>query len=161
VALHANRTPSAVPLDRSLAAFELALAGSRAAAAESLAALELELADRRGAEEAGTAHPFLAGLDRLAAARWLSESGEPARAAALLRWCDAIPTIGYFEIIDATRILAGLAMFERARIEVAEGQLSSSREHFRRFLAEYDLPPPAHRWMVETARSALQAGDEP
>jgi hypothetical protein len=161
LALHAVRAPSTAPLDRSLAGFEHALAGSRIAAAESLSALELELADRNGPSEAGKAHPFFAGVDRLAAARWLSEAGEQDHAARLLRWCEAMPSQKWFEILQATRVLGGVTTFERGQVEAAAGRAASAQAFYRRFLADYDMPPPAHRWMVEAAQSALRQAEEP
>jgi hypothetical protein len=147
-------------LDRSLAGFELHMAGQRKAAADSLAGLELELADRTGEVEAGSAHPFFAGVDRLAAARWLSEEGEDVRAARLLRWCEAEPPERWFEIRQASRIVTGIANFERARIEAAGGRAGPARTYYRQFLAEYDLPPPAHRWMIRAAEAALRPTEE-
>jgi hypothetical protein len=155
-ALRSIRLPSAALLDRSLAGFELRMAGQRKAAADSLAGLELELADRTGEEEAGSAHPFFAGVDRLAAARWLSEEGEDVRAARLLRWCEAEPPERWFEIRQASRIVTGIANFERARIEAAAGRSGPARTYYGRFLAEYDLPPPAHQWMTRAAEAALR-----
>jgi hypothetical protein len=159
-ALRAIRLPSAALLDRSLAGFELRMAGQRKAAADSLAGLELELADRTGEVEAGSAHPFFAGVDRLAAARWLSEEGEDVRAARLLRWCEAAPPERWFEIRQASRIVTGIANFERARIETAAGRAGPARTYYRQFLAEYDLPPPAHRWMTRAAEAALRPIEE-
>jgi hypothetical protein len=158
--LQAIRLPSAALLDRSLQGFELSLAGNRKAAADSLAALELELADRAGVEEAGSAHPFFAGVNRLAAARWLSEAGEDTRAARLLRWCEAVLPQRWFEIAHATRILSGIAYFERARIEAATGQAAAAREDYGRFLTDYDRAPTAHQWMIGAADRALRSAEE-
>jgi hypothetical protein len=113
-----------------------------------------------GVEEAGSAHPFFAGVDRLAAARWLSEEGEDVRAARLLRWCEAEPPERWFEIVYATRIVTGLATFERARMEAAAGRSGPARTYYRRFLADYDLPPPAHQWMTRAAEAALRPVEE-
>jgi hypothetical protein len=62
--------------------------------------------------------------------------------------------------MHATRILTGIATFERARMEAAAGGAGPARTYYRQFLAEYDLPPPAHQWMTRTAEAALRPIEE-
>ena len=81
-ALQKSGDPAAGALDRSLAAFDDGLTGPAAAAGKAMAELEWQQA-AIGAP-AFAQHPFTIGVDRLAAARWLAESGDGDQALRLL-----------------------------------------------------------------------------
>ncbi len=48
-----------------------------------------------------------------------------------------------------------LLSLQLARIEDARGRADDARRLYRDFLIWYDMPPPAHRHLVEEARAAL------
>ena len=129
--------------------FELALAGNHALAADQLATRELESASR-DPWMASETHPLRRAIDRLAAVPWLLAAGDTARAVALLTWHQAFSG-PFMEKIP----VAPLASLELARIEEARGQFAFARRDYRQFLDRYDMPPSAHRAVVEEARAAL------
>ena len=151
-ALRGAEDPGGRALDRSLAAFDAALAGDTVAAGKALAGLEWE-------EAAVTApdfvhHPFTIAVDRLAAAHWLA-AAQPDQALRLLTWVD-----GPFLLHPSTLVnimMKGLADRERARIEERRGRTDAARGYYREFLRRYDRPMLAHRAMVQEAR--VRAGD--
>lgn len=147
-------------LARSLAAFALALHGNKAAAAESLSKIELQIADSFQFRPIGRSHPYVAAVNRLAAARWLREEKRTAGAARLLTWYEAVHPGEYFRLGQANRMLAGLAYFERAQIEAAQGRTIQATEYYQRFLNNYDMPVAAHFWMRDAARAALSQRDD-
>jgi tRNA A-37 threonylcarbamoyl transferase component Bud32/TolB-like protein len=130
---------------RSLVAFELELLGRRREAAESMAALSWDLEKWVG--------PYHFGINRLAAARWLTAEGDPDQAARLLPWHQAI--IPNFIFMDGAVVLESLSYLEMARVETTRGNRSLAREYYQRFLRRYDLPSPRMRHLVDEARAAL------
>ena len=150
-ALRQTRAPEVGLLDSSLAAFTADLAGDRARALELLLALEN---DRYRVAES---HPFLTGVNRLTAGQWLSAAGETAKAARLLTWHEAIGNPGAHST-HANALLAPLAYLARARILEAQGHRDAARDHYGRFLSNYDAPAPtsAVARQVAEARAALQ-----
>ena len=143
-------------LDRSLAAFGLELAGERRRAADSLAAIEWQRPDFIRAIHGWVGigvHPFLTGVNRMAAASWLLQEGDTALAARLLTWHETRVWSGEAHAADA--VLAGLSYLQLARIEEARGRPDLAMFYYRQFLKRYDRPVPAQRKLVEEARAAL------
>jgi TolB-like protein len=134
---------------QSLAAFELALHGRRREAAESLYAVEMAVARRN--PWAGTgASPLRRGVSRLAAAQWLLEEGDTARAESLLLWHEAV-----MDPFTEKFALAQFAYPLLARIAEARGEPALARRYYERFLSRYDLPPRAHQHLAAEARAGL------
>ena len=133
---------------RSLAGFELELAGAKRAAAESLAALDLAATD----SAIGAHHDAYArSITHLEASRLLLEQGDTTRALKLLVWHEAkIPPL------FGSQLFAPLAYYELARIEEAQGHTDLARDHYQQFLRRYDMPPPAHQHLVDEANAALR-----
>ncbi len=144
-------TVTAVLLDRSLGAFELELSGAQAPAGRALTALEWQRPDLH--DDGYRAHPYLVGVDRLAAARWLLADGDTVQAARLLAWHEGVLARPELEQVGSE--LGPLTYLERARIEDARGRVDLARQYYENFLRRYDLPVPAHRHLVEEARAAL------
>ena len=141
-------------LARSLSAFALALSGQRARAADSLVALEHQRAEHGWSRYRSDAHPFLTGVNRLAAARWLVERGDVATAERLLAWHQAV-LFPMQDTREANIIMEPLAYLEQARVAEALGRRDLARAYYQRFLWRYDTPSPQHRSLVQEARSAL------
>ena len=138
-------------LERSLAGFELQLRGARKAAAESLAVLDLAATDL---EISGRHNPYARSITHLAASQLMLEQGDTSRALKLLAWHEAYIPASYEGI--RSQIFAGLAYYEMARIEEALGKDDLARDHYEQFLRRYDMPPPAHRHLVDEANAALR-----
>jgi hypothetical protein len=134
--------------DRSLAAFDRALAGDPAGAGRALAALEWECV---GLWNCGLNNYDVA-VHHLAGARWLLAAGDTAQAARLLRWHESFQGDSYW---NGTLVLVPLASLESGRIEEARGDTAAAREQYRQFLRRYDAPLPSQRRLVEDARRAL------
>ena len=133
---------------RSLTAFETALSGNRHRAGEELAELERSCANR-----------YSCGLDNydiaihhLAAARWLLEAGDTARASGLLVWHQSAQKGTFWA---GTEVTAGLAYLEMAKFEDARGDPGVAGEYYRQFLRRYDRPLPAQQHLVHEAEVAL------
>jgi len=141
-------------LGRSLSAFALAVTGDRRRAADSLAALEHHRAEFGWSRSRSDAHPFLTGVNRLAAARWLVERGDVATAERLLTWHQAV-LFPQQHTREANIILEPLAYLEQARAAAALGRHDLARAYYQRFLWRYDAPPRQHRVLVQEARSAV------
>jgi serine/threonine protein kinase/TolB-like protein len=158
-ALLSADTLTALPLDRSLGAFEIAMRGEREQAARMLVALERERAEVVSHYRTlADFHPYLTAVNRLTASRWLLEAGDTATAASLLVFHEGVP----FPIAltrHANKILAAPAFLERARIEEAAGRTDVARNYYWQFLRRYDMPAPGHEGMVIEARSALSRLD--
>jgi hypothetical protein len=139
-------------LDRSLVAFDLAVAGERRRAADELYNLEWHCADVPDC----SLHHVTSAINRLAAARWLAAEGDLVRAARLLTWHEAGPL--WWQVQPA----AGPTYLERARIEQARGNAGLAFEYYEQFLQRCDAPVPALQPLVEEARTAqaLLAGLE-
>jgi tetratricopeptide (TPR) repeat protein len=136
---------------RSLAGFELELAGAKRAAAESLAALDLAATG----SEIGVRHDgYARSITHLAASRLLLEQGDTTRALKLLVWHEAnIPASAE---PFRSQFFAGLAYHELARIEEAQGKNDLARDHYEQFLRRYDMPPPAQQYLVDSAKASLR-----
>jgi hypothetical protein len=109
---------------------EDALAGDAGSAGRSLADLELGNADTGWHFRHGVAHPFLAVVNRHAAARWLLAAGDTAEAMRLLLLHQtSLPqTLHPLPAVNAA--IGGLAFPELARLEEAAGR-SERALHYR------------------------------
>jgi tetratricopeptide (TPR) repeat protein len=135
-------------VDRSLAAFDKALAGDRRAAGRELARLEEECI---GDENCPSMTPHLA-VQRMMAAEWLREGGDAEAARRLLRWQDQAWLGWPWTFNDG---VSGPAFLMRARIEEDLGQKRQAREYYEQFLRRYDRPMPSQAHLVEEAKAAL------
>ena len=157
-ALRGTDSVAAPFLERSLSALQLALSGASSRAADSLVTLEHQRAEFGWSRWHSDGHPFLTAVNRLAAARWLRERGDAARAAPLLTWHEGIPWP-----MRSTRmanvVIQGLAYLEQARVARALGRDDLARTYYQYFLWRYDAPVPAHRQLVEEAERALTRFD--
>jgi tRNA A-37 threonylcarbamoyl transferase component Bud32/tetratricopeptide (TPR) repeat protein/TolB-like protein len=146
-------------VDRSLAAFERALAGDRKRAGLELAAIEEHCANTNHShsflDETNSCNLFTPhiAVQRLAAAQWLQEAGEVEQASRLLRWLDAIAWGGWLWTLNEA--LAGPTYLARARLAEAQGEGSKARGYYQQFLQRYDAPVPSQAHLVEEARTAL------
>lgn len=148
--------PSATDLERSLRAFQLAtVEDEELRGARLLRSLERERADRlRLAMAEDDAHPYLTGVNRLAAAQWFIKHGRSSDALPLLGWWERLP-VGAPGIAIADAVLAPVDELQRARAYREVGRPGDAARHFRRFLDAYDLAEGAHRTWVRDARAAL------
>jgi serine/threonine-protein kinase len=135
-------------IDRSLAAFDRALAGDRKRAGRELAGLEEHCVLN---ENCFSLVPDIA-VQRFFAAQWLAEAGDVEQARRLLRWRDAPwPEWGWM-LGDA---LVGPTYLARARLEEIRGDSALARDYYRQFLRRYDQPMPSQAHLVEDAKAAL------
>jgi DNA-binding SARP family transcriptional activator/TolB-like protein len=141
-------------LGASLTAFELAARGDPARAGEALAELERQRAEFGWSKAPAQWHPYLTGLNRLAAARWLRASGQPGPAGQLLTWTEAVEVPAHLAE-EAGTLLAATAYYERALAAEALGRSDEARRHFNRFLRRYDAPTPTQPQLVDRARRYL------
>jgi tetratricopeptide (TPR) repeat protein len=132
----------------SLRAFRRELAGDRKGAANALA--ELELARAQSPDQVDLDATVM-GVNRLAAARWLLTEGDTLTATRLLRW-----TNGFARGARVARRYHPYVLYHLATIAEAQGDTSRARRDYEGFLEQYDMPPEAHRGMVEEARAALR-----
>jgi tetratricopeptide (TPR) repeat protein/tRNA A-37 threonylcarbamoyl transferase component Bud32/TolB-like protein len=135
-------------IDRSLAAFDRALAGDTRGAGRELAKLEEECI---GDENCPSMTPHIA-VQRIMAAEWLREDGDVEQARRLLRWQDASWLGWPWTFNDA---VSGPAFLMRARIEEGLGNKRQAREYYEQFLRRYDRPMPSQAHLVQEARTAL------
>jgi tRNA A-37 threonylcarbamoyl transferase component Bud32/TolB-like protein len=149
--LRTSPDTAAPDLVRSLAAFETYLRGDHARAATELGRLERERAQLHRNDDA---HTLLAGIDRLAASRWLAAAGDTAQALSLLHWTETV-LAPHEKWILATRVLAGPALLEQARLEEGRGRTGEARRAYSQFLEWYQLPATRERRLVQEAQSAL------
>ena len=149
--LRGSRDTAASDLDQSLAAFEAYLRGDHSRAATELGRLE-----RRRAQllQNDNAHTWLAGIDRLAAGRWLAAGGDTAQALSLLHWTETL-LAPHGKWILTNRMMGGPAMLEQARLEEGQGRAEEARRAYARFLEWYQLPGVRERRLVSEAQSAL------
>ena len=147
-ALRRTGAPEVELLDSSLAAFAHELRGDRPRALALLLALEN---DRYRVDNV---HPYLAGVHRMTASRWLAVLGDTLSAARLLTWHEAIG-IRPPQVQHANALLAPFANLERAPLLQALGQREAARELYERFLTIYDSPVGAHQGLVAEARADL------
>jgi hypothetical protein len=93
-------------------------------------------------------------INRLHGANWALATGDTLTAERLLEWRDAV-----FQLSQtATFAIPLTPLFELARARIADRRAPAATAaiHYREFLRAYDLPVPAHRHLVEEARSALR-----
>ncbi len=135
-------------VDRSLAAFDRALAGDRRGAGRALVELEETCI---GNENCFSGVPHIA-VQRMMAAEWLREEGDLETARRLLRWHDQLWQGWGWVFNDA---VSGPSFLMRAQIEVALGDSSRAREYYRQFLRRYDRPMPEQVHLVNEARAAF------
>jgi tetratricopeptide (TPR) repeat protein len=150
VRLRHSGAKSAPFMERSLAGIELELTGAKQAAAESLAALDLSAT---GDEISSPHDPYARSITHLAASRLLLAQGDTSRALKLLVWHEA--SVPYSAEPFRSQLFAGLAYYELARIEEAQGRHDLARGHYEQFLRRYDLPAPSHQYLVDEAKAAL------
>jgi hypothetical protein len=148
VELRRTGAPEVELLDSSLAAFAHDLGGDRPRALALLLSLEK---DRYRVDNV---HPYLAGVHRMTASRWLAMSGDTVGAARLLTWHESM---GFRspQALHAHALLAPFANLERAPLLQALGQREAARLLYERFLAMYDSPVRAHEGLVTEARADL------
>jgi tRNA A-37 threonylcarbamoyl transferase component Bud32 len=139
-------------LDRSLAAFDRALAGDRRGAGRELAALERFCLERWG--QCGGFYPWSPNmaLHRIASATWLLEAGDTAAATRLLVWSETV-NVGWD--LSLTYVVTPLAYLMRARIAEAQSDTVVAREDYRQFLRRFDQPAASQRKLVVEAKAAL------
>ena len=148
----ATRARWASNLDRSLAAFQVALSGDWPSAGRAMATLERELADSEpwSIMRRATPHTLLRGIDRMSAAEWLLAAGDSAEAAGLLTWHEAASAP-----FEEKMPLAPLAYRLLARIAEARGDTIAARRAWEQFLVRFDAPVPALHHLVAEAQDAL------
>jgi tetratricopeptide (TPR) repeat protein len=146
--LRQSGAPEVPMLDSALTAFGHELAGDRPRALALLLALE------RDRPRSHDAHPYLAGVHRMTASRWLAMSGDAAGAASLLTWHEAIGSRAP-QVLHANALVAPFAYLERAALLEDLGEHQAARQHYARFLSLYDAPVAPHRGLVARARAAL------
>jgi hypothetical protein len=150
-----GRTSGIVTSFTRLQAFELALGGDALGAGEMLAELERQRAEHDWTRSVAWLHPYLTGINRLAAARWLRESGRPADAERLLRWSEGVEFPGYL-VSEARALLDAPVYYERALAAEALGGSDVALSHYAQFLRRYDSPIDAHRDLVERAERIMR-----
>jgi tetratricopeptide (TPR) repeat protein len=148
--LRRSRAAGAGALDRMLGGFALDLNGSRRQAVDSLEALDLAATDG----ELAIQDAWVRSIAHLHASRLCLELGDTARALKLLTWHDA--DLGFPPNRANSQIFAPLAYYELARIEEAQGRAEAARDHYQQFLRRYDMPPAAHKHLVDEARASLR-----
>ncbi|MGH7553169.1 MAG: serine/threonine protein kinase, partial [Longimicrobiales bacterium] len=141
-------------LDRSLSAFQLALQGKIAEAADSMVELERQRTER-GAFRMGNWHPYLTAVNRLSAAEWLMKTNRAATAAPLLRWHDSVQFPAHLAS-RADALLRPIIHYRRGRVDEALGDMDAARSHYLWFLREYDRAGPSFEAYVDTARQAVE-----
>jgi tetratricopeptide (TPR) repeat protein len=134
-------------VDRSLRAFDQALAGNRTKAGRALA----ELAERCVVQVGCNPRTPHIAVQRLAAAQWLQEPGDLERSARLLRYQDE-PKRGWSWLIRD--VLSGPTYLARARIEERRGNSALALEYYEQFLRRYDAAVPALYPLIDEARNA-------
>ncbi|MFL5476531.1 MAG: protein kinase domain-containing protein, partial [Gemmatimonadales bacterium] len=140
-------------IDRSLAAFERALAGDRKGAGRELARLEEECV---GDENCPSMTPHIA-VQRMMAAEWLREDGQGEAARRLLRWQDGEWQGWPWTFNDG---VSGPAFLMRARIEEESGTPHLARSYYLQFLRRYDRAMTSQTHLVEEAKTALARLEE-
>jgi TolB-like protein len=150
--------PQSMTVEQSLAAFDRALGGDRRGAGRELAAIEMRCLTQ---EECSHFTPEMA-VERLAAARWLQETGKVEEAVRLLRWQDAAMSDLRGTLYTVGHVLAGPTFLARARLEGLRGERQREGEYYRGFLQVYDQPMPSQVHLVKEAEAALaRLGEEP
>jgi tetratricopeptide (TPR) repeat protein len=151
-ALRRSGDPHADVLDRALGAFDADLRAATREAGSTLAKLEWEEAARLAPDF--DAHPWAIAVHRLAAARWLANTGDFEQAARLLRWVDAPQMLHEGTVYGI--MLSGPTYLDRARLANWMGKKAEAAEDYREFLRRVDRPTPRYRTRVDEAREALR-----
>jgi TolB-like protein/tetratricopeptide (TPR) repeat protein len=136
-------------VDRSLAAFDLALTGDKKGAGRELAQLE----DNCFATKTCNSFTPHAAVQRLAAAQWLLEGGDADQALRMARWQDATQWYGFLWFLNDA--LRGPGYLTRARIEEARGEPRLASQYYQKFIKRYDRPSPSQVRSVEVAKARL------
>jgi hypothetical protein len=134
-ALVSSPAAGAPALAAALGAFEHALAGRTADAGRELAALELGNADGAWPFMHGARHPFAVGVNRLAASRWLLQTGDTAAAGSLLLLHQTDLPSTLHPMPAANIILGSYGLATLARVEARRGR-SELAERYRRIAGE-------------------------
>ena len=153
--LEVHGAEQAPRLARSLAAFETALQGDSAAAGRALAALELEGVEEGEFDRYAGRHPWLTGIHRLAAARWLSAAGDTTAALALLGWEGAASQPVHFLTHPVGRALAPRASLLRARLHAGRGETARAAFHYETVRRTLDPSSESVAWMRREAERFL------
>jgi hypothetical protein len=136
-------------VQRSLAAFELALGGELKQAGHALAELDRECMAREGCN---LFTPSTA-IQRLAAAQWLLQAGELEEAARIARSNDGMEWYSFQFILHD--VLRAPAYLVRARVERARGDPGLASRYYQRFLQLYDQPAASRAHLVTEAKEAV------
>jgi serine/threonine-protein kinase len=145
-ALAADTSLMARHMARSLAGLWLARTNADAGA-DSLKALTDE-SMREGAFILG-----VEAIDRFVVARALRKRGQPAEVERYLMWPDAATNV--FRSMTVKNTFAPLGRYERGVALVEGGARAEAVHALRKFVRSYDLPPAAHRGLVDDARKRL------
>jgi TolB-like protein len=92
-------------------------------------------------------------LDRMVVARALRKRGKPAEVERYLMWPDAATNVVRSMTVKYT--FGPLVNYERAVALDEAGNRTAAIYSLRRFLRAYDMPPAAHRGLVEDAKKRL------
>ncbi len=132
---------------RLLSAFEAQLREETRTAADSFAMLDIPDTTSALAE----VDSYTRSVAHMNAAQLMLALGDTSRAVRLLYWHEA-----HGVDKDAFPLFEALAYDQLARIEEAQGKDDLARDHYQQFLRRYDMPPPAHQYMVDNAKAALR-----
>ena len=127
-------------LDRSLAALALAVDGDTLGAARALSALELESAEQGLHADYGPDHPFLNGVHRLTAARWLMAHDDPITARRLLSWHEVVLPGRLYRLMLANQVMTAPALRIRWQLARAAGQSRQAALYERLFRERWAEP---------------------
>ena len=128
-------------LDRSLAGLARALAGDSVGAATDLVALERESIETSLHSRYGATHPFLNGVHRLTAARWLLAAGDTLSARRLLPWHEVILPAPLFRLQLANQVLATPALRLRQALAETAGRDRQAEEYEMLYRARRGADP--------------------
>ena len=141
----------------SLDAFATALDGDSASAGRRLAALEWNALDRFAPR--GRSHPWVAGVNRLASARWLAADGDTAQALRLLGWEEATLPESSRGLWPLGIALSPHASLLRARLYDGLGDAERAAFHYGTVLRRYDLAEGPGAARLREARAFLERLD--
>lgn len=139
-ALATHDGPHAEWLEASLGGFGLALDGDTVAAGRRLAAVEEEAAEASAFDGYAAPHPWLTGVNRLAAARWLAAAGDTSRALDLLGWEEGFLLERHFLMQPAGSVLGPRASLVRARLYAARGDTARAAFYYESVRRQLDGP---------------------
>ncbi|MEO8032707.1 MAG: serine/threonine-protein kinase [Gemmatimonadota bacterium] len=144
-AIRRTGVPSALYLDRSLAALNLP---------EKQRADSIELDEHAVEGDLGrhSNYPYAMSVNHLAAAQALLAIGDTARAVKQLAWHDADSG----GLLWIGQLFAARAYLLRAQVEEAQGSGALARRDYEQFLQRYDMPVASQRHLVDEAKAALR-----